>query len=238
MLLIDNIHEADIIMMETDLPPEIHQETCELLSKMHDGAMALTYHDMRKIWALGSTCSLQQLEVNKNLTDRFPTSWSVQRGHHFYLWKKVGSSLHSFALALNDLFLECCTKVIFESQFSTFPKWILQCWKWYDSQSWLFSTLHDNWAFILSTKKKWCKRPIFIFVSFFSQGWQSDSIERIYPLWEAIHVQFSIQFFCSIALETNISKRSLSLLRYILPMPLSSHPAVSLSLSPPPPSRP
>lgn len=122
MLLIDNIHEADIIMMETDLPPEIHQETCELLSKMHDGAMALTYHDMRKIWALGSTCSLQQLEVNKNLTDRFPTSWSVQRGHHFYLWKKVGSSLHSFALALNDLFLECCTKVIFESQFSTFPK--------------------------------------------------------------------------------------------------------------------
>ena len=114
MLLIDNIHEADIIMMETDLPPEIHQETCELLSKMHDEAMALTYHDMRKIWALGSTCSLQQLEVNKNLTDRFPTSWSVQRGHHFYLWKKVGSLLLSFDLVFNHccLFVEC-TKVFF-----------------------------------------------------------------------------------------------------------------------------
>jgi hypothetical protein len=92
MLLIDNIHEADIIMMETDLPAEIHQETCELLSKMHEEAMVLTYHDMKKIWISTATtppCCLQQLEINKNLTDRFPTSWSVQRGHHFYLWKKV-----------------------------------------------------------------------------------------------------------------------------------------------------
>jgi hypothetical protein len=95
MLLIENIHEADIIMMETDLPAEIHQETCDLLSKMHDEAMVLTYHDMRKIWASGPSCCLQQLEVNKNLTDRFPTSWSVQRGHHFYLWKKVRSSSFS-----------------------------------------------------------------------------------------------------------------------------------------------
>jgi hypothetical protein len=93
MLSIENIHLADIVMMETDLPQEIHQETCDLLKKMHDEAMVLTYHDMNKIWVpTSSICPLQQLEVNRHLTDRFPTSWSVQRGHHFYLWKKVSYS--------------------------------------------------------------------------------------------------------------------------------------------------
>lgn len=87
MLLVDHIHLADIIMMETDLPSEIHRTTCELLCKMHDNAMILTYHDMKRIWALDKPCYLQQLEINKCLTDRFPTSWSVQRGHHFFLWK-------------------------------------------------------------------------------------------------------------------------------------------------------
>lgn len=89
MLKICDLHRADIIMMETDLPSEIHQETCELLQQMHDDAMILTYHDMRKIWVSNTACCLQQLDINKNLTDRFPTSWSVQRGHHFFLWKKV-----------------------------------------------------------------------------------------------------------------------------------------------------
>lgn len=89
MLKVCDIHQADIIMMETDLPQEIHQETCELLQQMHDDAMILTYHDMKKIWISSVPCCLQQLDINKNLTDRFPTSWSVQRGHHFFLWKKV-----------------------------------------------------------------------------------------------------------------------------------------------------
>jgi hypothetical protein len=97
MLSIENIHFADIVMMETDLPQEIHQETCELLNQMHDEAMVLTYHDMNKIWISSSAlCPLQQLEINRNLTDRFPTSWSVQRGHHFYLWKKVSPAMRSF----------------------------------------------------------------------------------------------------------------------------------------------
>jgi hypothetical protein len=91
MLLVENMECVDIVMMETDLPPEIHEETCELLSRLRDGAMILTYHDMRKIWAttVSSYFCFQQLEVNRCLTDRYPTSWSVQRGHHFYLWKKV-----------------------------------------------------------------------------------------------------------------------------------------------------
>jgi hypothetical protein len=30
-----------------------------------------------------------QVEVNQPLSDRYATSWSVHRGHHFYLWSKV-----------------------------------------------------------------------------------------------------------------------------------------------------
>ncbi|CAN0304186.1 unnamed protein product, partial [Discosporangium mesarthrocarpum] len=30
-----------------------------------------------------------QVDVNRPLSDRFPTSWSVHRGHHFFLWTKV-----------------------------------------------------------------------------------------------------------------------------------------------------
>jgi hypothetical protein len=56
---------------------------------MKEGAQTLTYHDIRRIWALGGGFPFKQLEVNRYLTDRYPTSWSVQRGHHFFLWKKV-----------------------------------------------------------------------------------------------------------------------------------------------------
>ena len=33
--------------------------------------------------------AFKQLELNRHQADRYPTSWSVQRGHHFYLWNKV-----------------------------------------------------------------------------------------------------------------------------------------------------
>lgn len=55
---------------------------------MKDGAQTLTYHDIRKIWTLGMF-PYKQLDINRHLTDRYPTSWSVQRGHHFFLWRKV-----------------------------------------------------------------------------------------------------------------------------------------------------
>lgn len=42
----------------------------------------------------GPEMFLQQLDVNKTLADRYPTSWSVQRGHHFYLWVKVKQAFH------------------------------------------------------------------------------------------------------------------------------------------------
>ena len=59
-----------------------------LLQEMRDGAKILSYHDLFKIWPLPS-CPFKQLDVNCTLADRFPTSWSVQRGHHFYLFKRA-----------------------------------------------------------------------------------------------------------------------------------------------------
>jgi hypothetical protein len=34
-------------------------------------------------------CPFRQIDSNRHASDRYPTSWSVQRGHHFYIWKKV-----------------------------------------------------------------------------------------------------------------------------------------------------
>ncbi len=48
---------------------------------------------------LTSNCSVvpfKQMEGNRSFSDRFPTSWSVQRGHHFFLWIKVIVTISHF----------------------------------------------------------------------------------------------------------------------------------------------
>ena len=92
MFDVSNIEMADIVMLETDVPPEYHPEICKLLSNLRLGARTLTYLDLRLIWpADQDDCqfAMRQVDVNRSITDRFPTSWSVQRGHHFYLWSVV-----------------------------------------------------------------------------------------------------------------------------------------------------
>lgn len=92
MFEITNIELADIVMLETDIPLELHRDLCRMLGRMHEGAKTLTYLDLRKIWTIGSF-AFHQLESNKHLSDRFPTSWSVQRGHHFFLWRVAKPNL-------------------------------------------------------------------------------------------------------------------------------------------------
>ena len=92
MFDVSNIEMADIVMLETDVPPEYHPEICKLLSYLRLDARILTYLDLRLIWPGDQEdCqfSMKQVDVNRSITDRFPTSWSVQRGHHFYLWSVV-----------------------------------------------------------------------------------------------------------------------------------------------------
>jgi hypothetical protein len=88
MFDVQNIENADILMMETDVPIHLQTRLCHLLAKLRDGSRVLSYLDLRRFWNIG-ICPFLQMENNKNLSDRFPTSWSVQRGHHFYLWSKV-----------------------------------------------------------------------------------------------------------------------------------------------------
>ena len=89
MFDVKDIHTADIVMLETDIPQELQADLCALLSNMKPDSRTLTYLDLRKTWCSNSFFPYRQLENNKNLSDRFPTSWSVQRGHHFYVWTKV-----------------------------------------------------------------------------------------------------------------------------------------------------
>lgn len=89
MFDVKDIHTADIVMLETDIPQELQADLCALLSNMKADSRTLTYLDLRKTWCSNSFFPYRQLENNKNLSDRFPTSWSVQRGHHFYVWTKV-----------------------------------------------------------------------------------------------------------------------------------------------------
>lgn len=87
MFDVNNIDAADIVMMETDVPLHLQPKLCQLLSRMRDGSRVLSYLDFRRFWSV-ETCPFTQMENNRHLSDRFPTSWSVQRGHHFYLWTK------------------------------------------------------------------------------------------------------------------------------------------------------
>ena len=89
MFDVKNIQTADIVMLETDIPNELHRDLYHLLSSMKLDSRTLTYLDLRKTWSGDIYFPFRQLEINRNLSDRFPTSWSVQRGHHFYVWNKV-----------------------------------------------------------------------------------------------------------------------------------------------------
>ena len=95
LLDVDNIHIADIIMLETDVPKEYMDELCRLLKDMRDGARTLSYLELRKHWTLHSF-TLRHMELNKSIGDRYPTSWSVQRGHHFYLYQQPHGSRSSW----------------------------------------------------------------------------------------------------------------------------------------------
>ena len=94
MFNVTSLEAADVVMLETDIPCDLQPQLCNLLGTMVEGARTLTYLDLRKIWCdaptgANSMFPFKQVECNKHLSDRFPTSWSVQRGHHFYLWRKV-----------------------------------------------------------------------------------------------------------------------------------------------------
>ncbi len=79
---------ADVVMLETDIPASTFPQFCHFMNQMKVGSRILSYLDLYKIWCY-DPFPFKQLDINRKLSDRFPTSWSVQRGHHFFLWNKM-----------------------------------------------------------------------------------------------------------------------------------------------------
>lgn len=101
LLATQNMEAADIVLLETDLAASIYHDLCKLLRQMKRGARAFTYLDLRKIWTAGPF-PFRQLDINRPISDRYATSWSVNRGHHFFLWSKVLDASGAPALEAPD----------------------------------------------------------------------------------------------------------------------------------------
>jgi len=77
---------ADVCILETDFPSEMHNELISCMTKTPVGCTFLTYHDLKKL-ANFRSARLRQLDVNVYDSDRYLTSWS--QGWRFYCWEHV-----------------------------------------------------------------------------------------------------------------------------------------------------
>jgi hypothetical protein len=83
---------ADIIITETHFPEATTIKLCKHLNGMKKGARLLTYENLNQCYGNETVpipMPFKQLAINVSEEDRFPTTWSTVRGHHFYLWEKL-----------------------------------------------------------------------------------------------------------------------------------------------------
>ena len=83
------VSEADIAILQTNFPPETYVRLCALLMQLKSDCRLLTYLNLSSLFK-GASWIFRQLPANRSLEDRFPTSWSIHRGCHFFLWEKRG----------------------------------------------------------------------------------------------------------------------------------------------------
>jgi hypothetical protein len=83
---------ADIIILETHFPSGIWDRLRKYLFGMKPGARLLTYENLHNVYQ-GQTMPFDQIPINIAGNDRFYTTWSPKRGHHFYLWKRNNAQL-------------------------------------------------------------------------------------------------------------------------------------------------
>ena len=105
------IKQADIIIIQTDLPSVVHRPLVQLLNaqSIKTGCRMLSYLNLHDVWAsIGAPFPFVQHRVNRSPHDRcvillqvpcsppvifltarlrFLTSWSYVHGHHFYVWQ-------------------------------------------------------------------------------------------------------------------------------------------------------
>jgi len=85
--------DADICVLETDFPEDMHPHLIECMCTTPIGCTFLTYHDLKKFKCYDWD-NLRQIDCNVYDNDRYITSWS--QGWRFYLWEHV----HNYAKAL------------------------------------------------------------------------------------------------------------------------------------------
>eukprot|EP00475_Leptophrys_vorax_P032671 TRINITY_DN5070_c0_g1_i1.p2 TRINITY_DN5070_c0_g1~~TRINITY_DN5070_c0_g1_i1.p2 ORF type:complete len:501 (+),score=157.58 TRINITY_DN5070_c0_g1_i1:2042-3544(+) len=78
---------ADIIILETHFPQGIWDRLRKYLFGMKPGARLLTYENLHNVYQ-GQKMPFEQIPINIAANDRFYTTWSPKRGHHFYLWRR------------------------------------------------------------------------------------------------------------------------------------------------------
>lgn len=88
----NHISNADVVLLETDIPPELNGKLSGFLSDVKPGARLLSYMDLRSLWVSSSVSErspFRQMAINATNADRYETSWSVHRGHHFFLFQRM-----------------------------------------------------------------------------------------------------------------------------------------------------
>jgi hypothetical protein len=81
-------HDADIVIAQTNFPSETQIKLCRFLGCMKPKCRILTYLNVMPLWKR-APLMFRQLDINRNLNDRFATSWSMHRGCHFFLWERI-----------------------------------------------------------------------------------------------------------------------------------------------------
>jgi len=86
----DGLATADIIILETHFPKEIWPSICRYIAGMKPGSRVLTYENLHEAYgAIGDMgMPFEQQAINTRENDRFYTTWSPKRGHHFYTWTR------------------------------------------------------------------------------------------------------------------------------------------------------
>lgn len=82
--------------MNTDFPPMCTPNLCKLFKAVSTGCRIATYSDVRKPFLkyvkeqnINLKWPMNQVPANVDEDqDRFSTSWSVNLGHHFFVWVK------------------------------------------------------------------------------------------------------------------------------------------------------
>jgi hypothetical protein len=81
----ESIFSYDIVFLQTHFKPDQYPRLLQFLQRFKSGCRLLTYENLElDVQSIG----VEQVGINRLEQDRFPTSWSPVKGHHFFLYIK------------------------------------------------------------------------------------------------------------------------------------------------------